>query len=145
MCSWFTFCLMVCGYQLMKICTTFWILGTLWLPVAWVSSRSSCASLSLLNHFKVCIKKKELHFHIFVQLCSQIWNKPCICLCCYMSTQKNTTCEWRCYGWTNSASTFFWVIPCGYDMTKRTSYSWFMCQTILENFIVQPCNIEGMW
>jgi hypothetical protein len=60
-----------------------------------------------------------------------------------MSTQKNTTFEWRCYGWTDWASTFFWLIPCGYDMTKRASYTWFVCQNILWNFIVQPHNMGG--
>ena len=80
-----------------------------------------------------------------MQLCSQIWNNLVSAFAVACQHKKNTTCECRCYGWTNWASTFFWVIPCGHDMTKRTSYNWFMCQTILENFNVQPYNNGGIW
>ena len=88
MCSWLSFCLMVCGYQLMKFCTTFWILGILWLPVAWISLRSSCASLNPLNHFKTCLKSRASFSYFYAVVFPNLKQTLYLLLLLYISTKK---------------------------------------------------------
>jgi len=72
----------------MKFCTTFWILGTLWLPVAWISSQSSCACLTLLNCFKICINNRASFSYFYAVVFQNLKQILYLLLLLHVNTKK---------------------------------------------------------